>query len=188
MTPAHSQAEAYVDRAVGAIQRGGDFQPVLDAIPAPVYITDAEGNVTYWNRACAEFAGRKPELGRDKWCVTWRIHQTSGEHLPHERCPMAEAISRREPVRGAVAIAVRPDGSRRAFTPFPTPLFDSDGGLAGAVNLLLDVSGAQAGQLAEQAARCRRLAGAIVDRQSADVLRTMAAGYEENARALAAAA
>lgn len=182
----YSQAEAYVARAAEAVRDGGDFQRILDSIPAPVYTTDADGNVTYWNSACVEFAGREPELGSDKWCVTWRIHQTSGEHLPHERCPMAEAIKRRQAIRGAVAIAMRPDGSRRAFTPFPTPLFDSTGRLTGAVNLLLDVSGEQAGQLAEQAARCRRLAGAIVDRQSADVLRTMAAGYEENASALAA--
>ena len=30
-------------------------------------------------------------------------------------------------VRGEVAIAMRPDGSRRAFTPYPTPLFAKDG-------------------------------------------------------------
>ena len=182
------QAEKFVGLAVAAVRDGDALGPVLDSIPAPVYVTDAEGKVTYWNRACADFAGREPEIGRDKWCVTWRIHETSGEHLPHERCPMAEAINRREPVRGAVAIALRPDGSRRAFAPYPTPLVDDDGKVTGAVNLLLDVSREQAVELAEQAERCRRLASATIDRQSADVLRTMAAGYEENALALTAAA
>lgn len=182
------QAERYVDLAVGAIRDGDALGPVLDSIPAPVYVTDAKGNVTYWNRACADFAGREPELGSDKWCVTWRIHEPSGEHLPHDRCPMAEAIRRRAPNRGAVAIAMRPDGSRRAFTPYPTPTFDRDGALTGAVNLLLDVSGEQAVELADQAARCRRLANATVDRKSADVLRAMADGYAENAQALAPAA
>jgi PAS domain S-box-containing protein len=182
------QAEQYVGLAAAAVRDGDALGPVLDSIPAPVYVTDADGNVTYWNRACADFAGREPELGSDKWCVTWRIHEPSGEHLPHDQCPMADAIRRRAPLRGAVAIAMRPDGSRRAFTPYPTPTFDRDGTLTGAVNLLLDVSGEQAAALADQAARCRRLASATVDRQSADILRTMAAGYDENARALAAAA
>lgn len=181
------QAQRYVDLAVDAVRGGGALGPLLDSIPAPVYVTDAEGNVTYWNRACADFAGREPELGSDKWCVTWRIHQPSGEHLPHDKCPMAEAIRSRRPIRGAVAIAMRPDGSRRAFTPYPTPTFGADGALTGAVNLLLDVSGAQSGQLADQAARCRRLANATIDRQTADVLHAMADGYDDNARALAAA-
>lgn len=183
-----SQAQAHADRAADAVLQGSDVPQVIDAMPAPAYITDADGNVTYWNRACVDFAGREPQLGTDKWCVTWRLFETSGERLPHDRCPMAEAIGKRAPVRGAIAIAQRPDGSRRAFTPYPTPLLDGDGALVGAVNLLLDITGEQAVQLAEQAARCRRLADATVDRRSADVLRAMAAGYDENARALAAAA
>jgi PAS domain S-box-containing protein len=185
MPVTRSQAESYLDAAVDAVAGGGAFASVLDRIPVPVYVTDAEGNVTYWNRACVEFAGREPALGHDKWCVTWRIHKGSGEHLPHERCPMAVAIQRREPVRGEVAIAMRPDGSRRAFSPYPTPLIDADGELKGAVNLLLDVSGEQASLLADQASRCRRLATATVDRRAASILAAMAAGFDDNARALA---
>ena len=57
---------------------------------------------------------------------------------------MAQAIREERAIRGAVAIAMRPDGTRRAFTPYPTPLFDDDGKLIGAVNMLIDVTAEQA--------------------------------------------
>ena len=105
----------------------------------PIYTTDAEGAVTYWNRACVELAGREPQLGQDRWCVTWKIYTTIGDRLPHDQCPMAQAIRERRAIRDAVAIAERPDGSRIAFSPYPTPLFDVDGNLTGAINMLIDV-------------------------------------------------
>lgn len=164
---------------------GDAWTVVLDRLAAPAYVTDAKGNVTYWNRACAEFAGREPELGRDRWCVTWRLYTTAGDPLPHHACPMAVAIKKQRAIRGEVAIAERPDGSRRAFTPYPTPLFDEAGELTGAVNLLVDVTATHGRELRVQAERCRRLAKSVNDRQASRVLDDMAIGYEECAASLA---
>ena len=177
--------QQFLDRTLEALDGSDEgVRPVLDALPVPVYLTDADGLVTYWNQACVDFAGREPELGRDRWCVTWRIHTADDEPLPHDRCPMAVAVKERREVRGEVAIAMRPDGSRKAFTPYPTPLFDRDGELKGAVNLLIDVSEEQAVTLSVQAKRCQRLATVISDRHTAELLRGMAKGYERNAAAL----
>jgi two-component sensor histidine kinase len=52
---------------------------------------------------------------------------------------MATALSEKRPVRGAEAVAERPDGSRVPFIPYPTPLFDSAGEMVGAVNVLVDI-------------------------------------------------
>jgi hypothetical protein len=116
------------------------FPEVLNEFAAPIYLTDSEGTVTYFNNACVALAGRTPRVGTDKWCVTWKIFETDGKYLPHDACPMAVAIRERRSIRGAEAIAERPDGTRINFIPYPTPLFDEDGDLAGAVNLLLDVT------------------------------------------------
>src|SRR4030095_10334731 len=159
-------------------------RPLLDSLPVPVYLTDAEGLVTYSNRACADFAGREPEPGQERWCVTWQIHTTDDEPLPHDRCPMAVAVKEQREVRGEIAIAMRPDGTRKAFSPYPTPLSSDDGALKGAVNLLFDVSDQQAEALTEQAERCHRLAAAVSDRHTAELLRGMAKGYERNVAAL----
>ena len=181
---ARLSADQYLDTVLDALRGDSGAHALIDQLPVPVYTTDAEGRVTYWNRACVDFAGREPELGSDRWCVTWRIYTTSGDALPHDQCPMAEAIRQQREIRGKVAIVMRPDGSRRAFIPYPTPLFDESGALSGAVNMMIDVSAEQAGALAEQSTRCRRLAMATTDREVSQMLIRMADGYEETAAAL----
>jgi PAS domain S-box-containing protein len=121
-------------------QKQAEFQQVLEALPAAVYTTDADGKITYYNRAAEELAGRVPQLGKDKWCVTWRLYTVEGEPLPHEQCPMAIAIKENRPVRGVEAMAERPNGKLVPFLPFPTPLRDETGALIGAVNMLVDIS------------------------------------------------
>lgn len=177
-------ASKYLESALAALGRPEGWQEALDRLPVPTYTTNAEGEVTYWNKACVEFAGREPELGRDRWCVTWKLYTTTGKPLPHEDCPMAEAIKRKCEVRDEVAIALRPDGTRRAFVPYPTPLFDAIGELTGAVNLLIDVSDEQAVVLAQQASRCVRLSKEISSKADADLLADLGAAYADMAAAL----
>jgi two-component sensor histidine kinase len=52
---------------------------------------------------------------------------------------MAVALKEQRPVRGAEAVAERPDGSLIPFIPYPTPLFDPAGQMTGAVNVLVDI-------------------------------------------------
>jgi PAS domain S-box-containing protein len=170
--------------ALSALEKGIGCHAALDEIPVPVYTTDAEGKVTYWNRACIEFAGREPQLGQDRWCITWHLFTTSGDALAHEDCPMAEAIRQRQPIRDSIALAERPDGSRVAFRPYPTPLFDDEGNLTGAINVLIDITEEQSEALHEQAERCRRLADATYDRATSRVLDEMANGFDKAAGTL----
>jgi PAS domain-containing protein len=181
MTTALHTPEHYLETALDALAGDEDWRVLLDELPVPVYTTDPKGAVTYWNRACIDFAGRVPQLGSDRWCVTWQLYTTAGERLRHEDCPMAQAIKQQRPIRDAVAIARRPDGSRVAFRPYPTPLFGDDGALAGAANMLIDVSEAQNRALREQADHCRRLADASVDAKTCRVLRDMADGFDRTA-------
>jgi PAS domain S-box-containing protein len=179
-----------VDEAVLAVTSAPDsFCEILDALPAPIYVTDSEGTITYFNNACVELAGRTPERGRDKYCVTWKIFTTDGEFLPHDQCPMAIAIREKRAIRNVEAVARRPDGSTVNFVPFPTPYFDADGNMAGAVNLLLDISRSRGpGYLTGQADKCRRLARVINDYAAAETLDLMAAKYDAQAIKLSRAA
>ena len=181
---AHPPPQAYLDTALAGLSDDPDWRTALDALPVPIYTANADGAVTYWNRACVEFAGREPQLGKDKWCVTWQLFTPDGEPLPHDQCPMAEALRQKRAIRGEVAIALRPDGTRRAFTPYPTPLFDETGEMTGGVNMLVDVSEEQSSALREQAKRCRRLARTSPDPWTGKVLCDMADGFEQSAIAL----
>jgi PAS domain-containing protein len=178
-----ARAERLLDEVLGALS-GDAWQLTLDELEAPAYLTDTDGKVTYWNRACVEFAGREPKLGRDRWCVTWKLYTMAGDPLPHESCPMAVALKQHQIVRNAIAIAERPDGSRRAFMPYPTPLYDDTGAMTGAVNMLIDVTAEQGAELRSQAERCRRLAKSVTDSDASRVLDDMAIGYERSAASL----
>ncbi len=113
---------------------------LIDALPAAVYVTDAEGRITMFNQAAVEFSGRVPELGADSWCVSWKLYRSDGTPLPHDQCPMAIALKEGRPVRGEEAIAERPDGSRIHFAPYPTPIRDETGKIVGAINMLVDIT------------------------------------------------
>ena len=178
--------ETILDNALEGLAQGQECCALFDQLAVPIYTTDAEGLVTYWNRACIEFAGREPELGSDRWCVTWQLYTMTGERLPHDQCPMADAVKQRKAVRDVIAIAARPAGSRRAFRPYPTPLFASDGSFTGAINMLVDVTAEQSVHLQDQADRCRRLAGALYSRESNIVLQRMAENFERTAGELKA--
>lgn len=99
---------------------------------------------------------------------------------------MAAAIKDRRPVRGVTAVAERPDGVRVNFVPLPTPIFDEDGDLVGAVNMLIDVTDLrQIADLKAQAQRGRRLARGTAG-QAGETLTRMAEEFEAKAAALAA--
>jgi PAS domain S-box-containing protein len=117
-----------------------DFRKVVEALPAAVYVTDAEGRITYYNEAAAKLWGHRPPLGDSQWCGSWRLYWPDGRPMRHGECPMAVAIKEARPVAGLDAIAERPDGSRVHFMPFPVPLRDQAGALIGAVNMLIDIT------------------------------------------------
>jgi PAS domain-containing protein len=118
------------------------YAEVLQALPFAVYITDAAGRITFYNESAVTLWGRRPVLGQDRWCGSWRIYALDHTLLPHDRCPMAVAIRENRKVRGVTAFAERPDGTRVHFRPFPTPLHDANDNLVGALNVLVDIGAA----------------------------------------------
>jgi PAS domain S-box-containing protein len=140
-------AEPRITSVSGAKRRpntSGDVnglsREALEALPAAIYKTDAEGRITFYNEAAAELWGCRPELGDNKFCGSWKLYWPDGTPLPHDECPMAMALKQKRPIRGMEAVAERPDGTRVPFIPYPTPLFDASGKLTGAVNMLVDIS------------------------------------------------
>jgi PAS domain S-box-containing protein len=123
--------------------RRWQVRDLLNALPAAIYTTDAAGRITSFNQAAVEFSGRTPEIGSDQWCVTWRLYWSDGRPMAHGECPMAKALKEDRPIRGAEAIAERPDGTRVPFMAYPTPLHDASGRVVGAVNMLVDLTAAK---------------------------------------------
>jgi len=130
----------------GGVERlpGDDyFGRLLQALPAAIYATDADGRIIFYNEAAAVLWGCRPTLGTSEFCGSWKLFWPDGTPLPHGECAMALALKTKQPVRGMEAIAERPDGTRVPFIPYPTPLFDATDTLIGAVNMLLDITDRQ---------------------------------------------
>ena len=116
------------------------FRAIVDALPAAIYTTDAEGRLTYFNPAAVEFSGHTPELGTDRWHVAWKLYYSDGRPMPRYESPMAIALKEGRAVSGVEVIAERPDGERIWFEPHPSPLRDVDGRIVGGINMLVDIS------------------------------------------------
>lgn len=139
--------QEWPDKGGSVAKNEHQFREMMDALPAAIYITDAEGRLTYFNPAAAEFSGRTPELGTDQWCISWKLFHPDGTPMPHDTCPMAVALKEGRSINGEVAVAERPDGKRIWFEAHPSPLRDDEGKVIGGINMLVDITGrAQAGK------------------------------------------
>ena len=132
-------------RELSALIAGGQlkdsvFRAMVEALPVAIYTTDAEGRLTYFNKAAVKLSGRSPEIGTDQWCVTWKIFLPDGTYLPHDQCPMAVALKGIEVPNGIECMAERPDGTRFWFSPCPAVVRDAEGRIIGGINLLMDIT------------------------------------------------
>lgn len=117
------------------------YRQLIECLPAAVYTCDRSGRVLLYNEAAVALWGREPSVGADMWCGSWKIYEPDGvTPMALDSCPMAQAIKGAVPVRGKIIVIERPDGTRRMIQPYPDPLFDADGILTGAVNMLVDIT------------------------------------------------
>ncbi|CAO4141086.1 hypothetical protein [Methylorubrum aminovorans] len=120
-----------------------NFEPsradLFRQIDAPLYTTDADGWLTFYNDAAAQLWGFRPVLGKARWCGSWRLFESDGTALPHDLSPMAMTLREGRLCRGLQIGLERPDGSRMAFMPYPTALRDDRGAVIGGCNILLKV-------------------------------------------------
>ncbi len=178
-------AEQLASAAVAQLCAGGpDRLREFDGFPVPVYATDKRGTITYFNAACADFAGREPTLGVDQWCISWKLLDRAGNAMRHDQCPMAIVVREGRQARGLEATAERPDGERIPFRAFPTPAIDDHGRVIGGVNVLVPLDRSVENKLIATADKCRNLAKWVSDEQASRSLRHMAIEYEDQAALL----
>ena len=113
---------------------------LLQALPVAAYTCDAHGRVTEFNDAAVALWGRAPELGTEVWCGSYRLYRSDGSPMSHESSPMARTVLEGQPILGEEIVIERPDGTRRHVMPHPQILRDDQGRLAGAVNMLVDLT------------------------------------------------
>jgi PAS domain S-box-containing protein len=120
----------------------------LDAIPGAVYLCDHEGYLVRYNTEAAELWGRAPTLTErnERFCGSYRLFLLDGTFLPHNECPMAEAVRSGTPTRNAEVVMERPDGSRVVVLVNIRALRDHRENIQGAINCFQDITAQKAAE------------------------------------------
>ena len=163
-------------------QRDAGFRQIIEALPAAIYITDAEGRITFYNEAAVAFWGRRPSLGEDQFCGSWKLRRPDGTPLAHGDCPMAVALRTGRRLRGVEAVAERADGKLIPFAAYPTPIFGASSELMGAVNMLVDLSDRKRSE--ESARRLASIVQCCDDAIISEDLRGIISSWNEGAERL----
>jgi len=138
---------------------------LLAALPVACYTLDENGWVTFYNEAAVQLFGRRPEIGKDRWCCADKLSLLDGTLVDKDACATALAIREKRSIRGLEAFVIRPDNSRRWVVPHPDPLLDANGKLTGLVNVIFDVTEQRMAEMAvrENAAYLESIMSATTD-------------------------
>ena len=113
---------------------------LLKSLPVAIYTCDLEGRITFFNDAAAELWQRRPVIGQDLWCGSWKIFTPNGEPMGIDDCPMARTIREKKAVSGEEILVEKPDHTRANILPHPALLHDDEGRVIGAINILVDIT------------------------------------------------
>lgn len=113
---------------------------VLETLPIAMYTCGIDGTITFYNRAAAELWGREPEMGIEKWTGAKKIYSATGDILPNGHHPIAALISEGKASPVEELIIERPDGSIVHIMPHLSLIYDANGAIAGAANMMLDIT------------------------------------------------
>ncbi|HEX8412686.1 MAG TPA: PAS domain-containing protein, partial [Sphingomicrobium sp.] len=118
---------------------------LLNALPVPVYATDASGLLTFFNSAFEKFWGSTPTCGRPVF-DQWRMNRPGECEMAPFDWPTSVVLRTGAAVQAVVCEGLREDGSSIVFTSSPAPILDADGQVTGTIDVLIDLSAQRAAE------------------------------------------
>ncbi len=124
--------------ALSAMLRASDG--ILDLLPIPTSIVDAQGVILQYNKRAADIWGRVPKPGQthEEFSGKSRFFELDG--TPMAQSLLSRVLATGEPVRDAERILCRDDGSQSVVSINIDPLRNAKGELVGAVNCFIDIT------------------------------------------------
>ena len=113
---------------------------ILDLLPIPTFICDAQGVILQYNKRAVEVWGRAPLPGQthDEFTAGRRMFGLDG--TPMARSLLADVLATGIAVRDEERMVTRDDGEQMFVSVNIDPLRNAKGELAGAVNCFMDIS------------------------------------------------
>lgn len=122
---------------------------LIQTLPVAMYTINKKGYIDLYNEAATQLWGRKPELGKDRWCGAYKLSTLEGIPIAHHHCPMAMAFKEGRSIREDIYM-IREDGEKRHVIVYPQPLFNDNGEIIGASKVMIDITDSK---VAEEALR-----------------------------------
>ena len=122
------------------------YGQLMRELPVAAYSCDADGKITFFNKAAATLWGREPEVGKDLLCGFLKILDHDGNSIPTHLSSMAVALKEGRTISGIASSIVRANGEKRDVVPHVVPYIDKLGKVTGAVNVLTDLTESKAAQ------------------------------------------
>jgi PAS domain S-box-containing protein len=116
------------------------YKTVIQRLVDAIYICDASGRIKLFNNAAVQLWGREPQIDNDLYCGSFKLLNSDGKKLPIEYHPMYITINEKKSLDNAEVIIQHPDGSLRKILNTTSPIYNVNGELTGAVNLLSDIT------------------------------------------------
>lgn len=119
-----------------------NIRSLLDALPVAAYTCDIKGQITYYNQAAANFWGREPQLNdpTSRYCGAFKLYDKAGTPISHDECWMAVSLNESKAMHGGEVVVECENGVRKTALAHISPLFNFEGELTGAVNVVVDIS------------------------------------------------
>ncbi len=118
----------------------GLFKDIFFDSPSAMYICDNAGYIVYYNEAAVQLWGRRPEVGKDLWCGSWKIYDNDGVPMQMSNCPMAKALEQGIAFDKQFVNIETPDHVFKNLIVYARPIFDSNQKQIGAHNTLIDIT------------------------------------------------
>ncbi|MGB4843553.1 MAG: PAS domain S-box protein, partial [Ferruginibacter sp.] len=116
------------------------YRRLIENLPVAVFTCNKSGVINLYNKAIVELWGKKPVAGKEVWYDSLKLFNKDGNRIPDNENPMAFTLKDEKAYHGDEIIVQRPDGSVRHILPYPTPVFDAQGRLAGGVSVHIDLT------------------------------------------------
>jgi PAS domain S-box-containing protein len=158
-------SDATQDSSQSSGPQGGRDDPgllakILETSPVGITVVDAGGQISFASRKAEEILGlAKSEITSRVYNVPeWRITTFDGGHFPDEELPFQKVRDTGKAVEDVRHAIVWPDGRTVCLSINASPLTDANGGFAGIVSTIEDVTAAVEGERAlERQSRANRV-------------------------------
>lgn len=111
---------------------------LFNQLPVAVYCCDTLGNIIFYNPAALKLWGKQPE--KYLWCGAFKVYNEDGVLLIGKALPTAKCIATAKAIDGVEIILENYIGEQKHMKAFPSPMFNQDGLLTGAICTLMELT------------------------------------------------